>query len=289
MRVMLFVFFYLASLLPTSLIALSEQSEGDQLFASKWIEPSEASLKLIELMFKGQVSTLPKTHQEMLDKSLKRGDWSAMDTARQAAAGKFGVEAVLDWSATRHLAGYLGASSRYGLDLFSIGKAANRSDIIEAGVGIWFYIYGVILIDGYKCTDPSSPEVFMNQTMDAYADVRAIAATLSEQKLNQAIEYAVASEKVIAPDRASDPTICVHGDERLDNFVALNDAMNKTLKVLEQREEERVTTGEPQTELPDTKTPSWIKPEAEWLSDAAEAREALPGWLSELSARLTAG
>ena len=195
--------------------------------------------------------------------------------------------AVLDWSATRHLAGYLGASSRYGLDLYSIGKAANRPDLMEASVGVFLYLYGVTLVDGSKCVDPSSPEVFMNKTMDAYAPVRAFAATLSQEKMDQAIEYATAFEKLIAPDRASDPMVCVHGKKRLDLIVALNDAMNDTLNALKQQEKELAEHGEIRTELPTRQTLSWIKPEQEWMAAASDTRGSLPGWLSELGDRLT--
>ncbi len=216
MRKVLSALVCLAALSPMAGPAFSEESGGQKIFASEWIEPSESSRKLIDVVFKGQITPLPKTRQDTLDKALKQGDWASMDAARQSAAGEHGAMAVLDWAATRHLAGYLGASSRYGLDLYSIGKATSRPDLMEASVGILLYLYGVTLIDGHKCSDPSSPEVFMNKTMDAYAPVRAFAATLSQAKMDQAIEYATAFEKLVAPDRASDPMVCVHGNQRLE-------------------------------------------------------------------------
>ncbi|MEM9629421.1 MAG: hypothetical protein AAGA21_24555 [Pseudomonadota bacterium] len=277
----------LAALSPMASPAVSEEGGGEKIFASEWIEPSETGQRLIDAVFKGQITPLPKIRQDTLDKALKQGDWATMDAARQSAAGDHGAMAVLDWSATRHLAGYLGASSRYGLDLYSIGKATSRPDLMEASVGVFFYLYGVTLIDGHKCTDPSSPEAVMNKTVDAYAPVRAFAATLSQVKMDQAIEYATAFEKLVAPDRASDPMVCVHGKKRLEQIVAINDDINATLNALKQREKERAEHGEVRTELPTRQPPSWIKPEQEWLKAASDARGSLPAWLLELGARLT--
>lgn len=273
---------------PLGQTALSKESENRKLFATEWIQPSEAGAGLIEALFKGQIAALPETSQIALDKPLKQGDWRSMDVARQNAAAEFGAQAVLDWAATRHLAGYLGASSRYGLDLLSIGQALDRPDLSEASVGVFLYIYAVTLVDGHKCTDPTSAEVFMNQTLDAYAEVRTFAATLPKTALEKANAYAIALENHIAPARAADPSICSVGEKRLEFMVAQNDYRNALMSALKRRQSERAVGGQDLTALPTEEPPSWIKPEATWQADAAAAREQLPGWLSDLTARMAA-
>ena len=271
---------------PMSGTAHAEESDRPSLFATEWIQPSEASLDLIDIVFKGQVSALPEARQAVLDKALTQGDWPTMDTARQAAAAEFGAQVVLDWSATRHLAGYLSASVRYGLDLLSIGDATQNLDLLEHSVSIFLYIYGVTLVDGHKCDDPSSPKVFVNQIMGAYEPVRAMAATLPKEVLDGAIDLAVMVEKAIAPARVPDPTICSVGEKRLDTIVAQNEYRNALLKALNQRDKELGADGLARTELPSEKPPSWIKPEAEWAAEAEATREKLPVWLAEVTVRM---
>lgn len=203
-----------AALTPSSPKASSVDIKG--LFAAGIIKPSEQAVNRIET-YQLPLVPLAVGSQKALDRALLDSNDEALDeefSQLVAAQGiDRGAEQILSWGVTRHLAGYLGASERFGRDLDFIGVLTKRPEYVKASVGVWFYLYAVALVDGHKCTDPSAPRQFMVKTNEAY---HLGATKLEHASLVRLASDAASLEALTAPDRVSDPTVCLAGTAGAD-------------------------------------------------------------------------
>ncbi len=256
------------------------------LFASDALQPSEATIQLIERMFRGQMAPVPMAHQQSLDRTLISRDWPGLEKAIAILQEDEGPSTVLDWLATRHVAGYLAASSRYALYSFDVAEAYKKASLKETGVMLWFYLFAAIQTDGHKCADRSAPGAFLDRVRARTEHIRNYAASLPVDRLRQSKDLALFLEEAIAPNRATDPVLCAMGMASIQS--ALNAEVNRILQdgvaasEIEGREPREGEIGR-QIQVPaDANFRPGIKPTTAWQDAASEARAALPDKLERI-------
>lgn len=205
----------LATCLALSPLSPQAASVGiEQLFTAGIVRPSEQAISRVET-YQQPLASIALDSQKAWDRALLDGNDEAVDEEFYRLISIQGMDSsakqLLSWGVTRHLAGYVGASERYGRDLNLIGALTKQPDIEEASIGVWFYLYAVTLADSHKCVDPSAARQFMVEVIEAHKSVHFDAAESKPADLARMANEAAALEALTAPDRVSDPIICLNG------------------------------------------------------------------------------
>jgi hypothetical protein len=154
-----------------------------------------------------------------LDALWAAGKWNQLGDALSNPSSAVSFARSMDWLHTRlDAGGGLLLGLLYARDLWVAGKNQQVADPakdmrVTAGM-ITLYTYELIVIDGAKCEDKSTPENRITQLLNARRKTLTYLKQLPQEWKNRVVKIAIAFEEKTANLRRKDDLICRGGLEQ---------------------------------------------------------------------------
>jgi hypothetical protein len=218
------------------------------------------------------------------DRLLAARRWNELFRLHAEVRSTEDMKRALDWSRDHLMAGgtvFIGLP--YAVNLWRVAASApagsRMQELKETSATVGLYGLAVILVDGNRCADRSSPGERSSEWIASFREPLRHAAALPQEGRERLVQSAVAMESGIAPRRREDPWLCGAGRERLAAALA-------TMKDSgEQPQEVPTPFGGAGRAWALREPPGWAPSfvgHEQSAADEAAARAALPGALGAL-------
>lgn len=162
---------------------------------------------------------------DLADRFVAERRWADLFALHGEARGAEDMRSSLDWSRDRLLNGgtiFIGLP--YAANLWRVAETAPPEsplrELKETGAIVGLYGLAVILVDGHRCADPTSPNERAADWIASFRDPFHFAAALPQDRREKLIETAMRLESAIAPRRGNDFWLCGAGMKRVEAALA---------------------------------------------------------------------